>query len=128
MAIKNWKPDPKPVKREKKGKKATGELGLFLQLWQDRPHVSFLSGIPLDEFDVSCFLHVLAKGQNKYPKFKLYPKNIVFGTPLEHFLYDNGTMDSRARYKMELMDMGYDCDWEKIWKLRDTLKEKYKKL
>jgi hypothetical protein len=29
---------------------------------------------------------------------------------------------------MELMDMGYDCDWEKIWKLRDELKEEYKKL
>lgn len=128
MALKNWKPDPKPVKREKKGKKATGELGLFLQLWQDRPHVSFLSGIPLDEFNVNMCSHILAKGQNKYPRFKLKPENIQFLTEMEHYLYDNGTMDSRARYKLELMDMGYDCDWEKIWKLRDTLKEKYKKL
>ena len=134
MSIK-FKPDLKPVKQEKnnphykkKGKKATGELDLFKRLWEEREHVSFLSGIPLDEFDVWQMAHVLAKGQNKYPKFRLYPKNIVFLTSLEHHLWDNGTMDRRAIYQQEMLETGYDCDWQRLYDLADELKKEYKKL
>ena len=130
MTIK-FKPDLKPIKQEKsnphyikKGKKATGELELFMRLWEDRTHVSFLSGIPLGEFNVSLFAHVLSKKQ--YSNFRLFDKNIILLTEYEHHILEQGTMDSRARYQQEVREMGYDCDWLCITDLADKLKKEYK--
>ena len=106
-------------------KKHTGELALFQSIWATRPHVSFLSGIPIEHFNVSNFAHCLPKAQNKYPQFKLFDKNIILLTETEHFLYDNGTMDSRARYQQEMIEMGYDCDWRRVYDFAAELKKEY---
>src|ERR1035437_4451523 len=52
--------------------KPTGELALFRALWDTRKHVAFISRREIVFFHPTFFAHVLAKGKNKYPKFKLY--------------------------------------------------------
>jgi hypothetical protein len=149
MALKVWKPDYKPEPRPKKAKsyirrtpikktgkdtimkekyvtpKKTGELALFLTLWNTRPHESELSGIPIEHFSVSCMAHLLAKGLNKYPAFKLYDKNIMILTEYEHHLLDAVTIESRGRYQQEMKELGYDCDWQKIFDRQRELKIEY---
>jgi len=132
-----FRPDPKEsvgrtkkvktIKRTALNKKRqpTGEYALFKEIWQTRPHVSFLSGREIRTPYPNNFCHVLAKAKNKYPNFKLFDKNLILLTETEHFLYDNGTMDSRAKYVIECQLDGYICDWSKIWDLRDELKKEY---
>lgn len=59
---------------------------LFNSIWEERPHVSELTGKPLlprghPQWHWQ-FLHVLPKGS--YPKWKLNPDNIMLGLPEEH--------------------------------------------
>ena len=53
-----------------------------MSIWETRTKVSYLSGRDLsrtpDYLILNCFAHVLPKG--KYPKFRLYSKNIIFLT------------------------------------------------
>ncbi len=96
-----------------------------------RRHVSFISGLNIDIVDdttsyVNC-AHVLAKGQNKYPAFKLFDRNIVLLTKEEHHLFDNGTDLGRKKYANELLDSGIIVHWEKIFTLAEILKDEYKK-
>ena len=70
---------------------ATGEGVLFAALINTRPHVSFISGLPIPDISYQNCAHILPKGQNKYPRYKLLDRNIVFLTMQEHFLYDSGT-------------------------------------
>jgi len=139
-------PDPKPEKKEKKPFKPlkrtaikkvikpTGEASVFHQIWQDREHVSFISGLPLDHLEgqdlwYSIFAHVLAKGQNKYPKFKLYPKNIQMITPYEHHIFDNGTVEDEQEYYITMYRKhGIFVDWNKLRALAEELKQEYKSL
>lgn len=55
-------------------------------LWENRPHVSELSGKPLlhpnNSKFIWQFLHVLPKGS--YPKYKFNPENILLALPEEH--------------------------------------------
>ncbi len=89
------KPDPKKFSAKKEAKplrtkkKVTGELELFKEIWTERKHVSHFSGALIAEFDVEYFMHVLPKGKNQYPHFKLYKKNIVLGTRDEHYMHHN---------------------------------------
>lgn len=113
----------KQAKKKEAGKtpykyvrKATGELQLFEQIMADRPHVSEISGLPIHRITPSCFMHVLAKGQNKYPLFKLEPRNILFVLPEEHAEWDQGLRD-------RLRD---DPDWDKVFNLEEELKQEYK--
>jgi hypothetical protein len=59
---------------------------LFIYVWQNRDHVSELSGKPLlnkNQFKFHFqFLHVLSK--NTYPKYALKSKNILLALPDEH--------------------------------------------
>lgn len=80
------KKSPKPLK---KTKKVTGELELFKAIWAVRKHVSHFSGEPIHDFAPVHFMHILPKGKNQYPHFKLYPKNIVLGTEDEHYQHHN---------------------------------------
>ena len=105
----------------------TGEKKMFQEIWKTREHISFLSRKGLNVYDgtkfwYSCFAHVLPKG--KYPKLKINPENIVLLTPEEHRLLDQGTEDQRKKYQQE----NYYADWDKIFKLKDKLKLKYKNL
>lgn len=67
-------------------RKKTGELELFKEIWNERPHESEVSGELIYEFSVSCFAHVLSKGA--YPSYRLDKRNIVLMTPEEHHLFD----------------------------------------
>ncbi len=112
------KPDKviKPKKVYQYKRKATGEGVLFDEIWKERPHKSQISGDPIHEPAPINFMHVLAKGQNKYPKFKLLKENIVLVTDEEHFQFDN------ARH--EIVD---DKDWIWIFLLEAELKKRYKR-
>jgi len=111
------RPDYKPYRYKRK---ATGELELFKKIWIRREHKSFLSGKKLNTFDVSLFAHVLPKAQNKFPKWKLNPHNIILLTKYEHYLLDHGSEDEREKYAKE-----NNCDWNKIYSLYNELKEAY---
>jgi len=108
--------------------KKTGEKEVFREIMEEREHVSFISGIW-----VPCithnWAHVLAKGLNKYPKFKLHKPNIRFLTAREHDLYDKGTEDQRDKYADHMFSKrGIAVDWQKLYDLREELKEEYKQL
>lgn len=100
-------------------RKPTGELSIFNAIWEaTENHTSFINGEPITAFDVGCFAHVLAKGKNKYPLFKLYTKNIILITRKQHFQWDNGL---RSELKK-------DPNWNKMFDLEAELKEEYKAL
>jgi len=131
------KEEGKPKKRIKRitTNKGTEQRDLFLSLWSTREKVSYLSGKPLAHLEgykdnkelaglfYSIFAHVLSKALNKYPKFRLEPTNIIFLSPEEHTLLDHGTEDQRKKYAKD-----NNCNWDKVYSLREELKEKYKNL
>lgn len=105
--------------RSWKHKKPTGEILLFESIWNTRRHESFLNKEPLgDSLDVKFFAHVLPKAQNKYPKFKLYDKNIVLLTWDQHHFWDNGI-------RSDLMKLP---EWSKLFDLEAELKKEYEML
>ena len=122
----------KPIKRTSiqiKPKEATGEKILLDTLISTRKHISYISELEIKPISYCNCAHVLAKGLNKYPKFKLYDKNIVFLTMKEHHLYDNGTADQREQYARDLWEIDkIIVRWDKLYALRDILIEEYKEL
>jgi len=95
-------------------------IKLYEEIWMERDHVSFISGERIPFPEPSNFMHVLAKGQNKYPKFKFYKKNIVLGLPYEHFLYDDGHQGLRDAYAKK-----YPGCWDNLGTLKLELLEEY---
>lgn len=128
---KHRKPELPPVALcEDEDIKEIGQLDIFEEIWYERDRVSFISGENLEHyfdtpFFVNLFAHVLAKAKNKYPKFKLYKKNIVLLSPREHSLFDQGTMDLREKYRREMAEQGIIVDWDKLFDLFIELKEEY---
>ncbi len=120
LSCNRFTPDIKPEKvvKEKKvyqyKRKATGEREIFDAIWKERPHKSQITGDPIHEPAPINFLHVLAKGQNKYPKYKLLKDNIVIGTDDDHFMWDN------ARHL--IVD---NKDWAWMFELESELKARY---
>lgn len=59
---------------------------LFLEIWNEREHVSYLTGEPLLPYGHPKwhwqFLHVLSK--NHYTRWKTNKKNIILALPKEH--------------------------------------------
>lgn len=111
----------KPLKRTPLSykRKPTGELELMKSMWDNmKEHKSFISGTKINEFNVRNFAHVLPKAQNRYPKFKLHPDNIVLLTYEEHFLWDNGVREDLKKLP----------EWDKMFKLESELIEEYKNL
>jgi len=109
----------KPLKRTALTYKRepTGELPLMQSMWDNmKEHKSFVSGEKIHVFNVRNFAHVLPKAQNRYPKFKLYPDNIVLLTYEEHFLWDNGSREDLRKLP----------EWDKMFKLEAELIEEYK--
>lgn len=119
------KPNQKtPINRKdlvRKASEPTGEGELFREIWNERPHICFVTGKPILEPTASVFSHVLAKGLNKYPKFKLYKKNIQLLLPEIHSLFDHGTEEQRER-------SGYPEGWKRLYALREELLTEYKAL
>jgi hypothetical protein len=117
--------DYKPYKYNKK---PTGEKDVFLEIWEERERVSFVTGVELSQYEETdlfpnLFAHVLSKKQ--YPKFRLNKKNIVLLTPDEHYLYDQGTIADRQVYANTCAP--YKCDWIKLLTLQIELKLEYGK-
>lgn len=72
-------------------RKTTGEAEMFRKIWDERPHVSQISGKKLldhgHRFWYSQFAHIVSKGAR--PEMRLDPDNIVLMTFEEHFTWDN---------------------------------------
>lgn len=117
-----FRPDPKPekiIKPKKKysfKKKPTGEKEVFEKIWAERPHFCQICFTPIPEPTPSNFMHVLAKGLNKYPKFKLNPQNIVMACSDCHHIWDN------ARHKANAPE------WKWVHELELSLKQQYSKI
>ena len=111
------------------------ERTIFEVIWKTRPRKSFISGTILRDmeqtpFFYNCFSHVLAKGQNKWPYFKHYYKNIVLLSPHEHHLSDFGTEDQRINYALDLEEKSngkVTANWQALKALEEELKMEYKK-
>lgn len=59
----------------------------FLEIWNERPHYSDVSGDYLGETPYAYyFSHVLSKGA--YPELKFFKDNVVFMTLSEHQLWE----------------------------------------
>jgi hypothetical protein len=94
---------------------ATGELEMFNEIWDERPHVSEVSGAPLlpkghPQWHWQ-FAHIVSK--KTYKKFMLRKDNIALVTPEEHDAYDKrgGTKD--------------DPMWNWVHQVADQLRHEY---
>lgn len=96
--------------------KKSGQLEMFIEIWNERKHVSWVSGDPIHEFNVKCFAHVLPKGT--YTKWKLNKDNIVLMTEDEHDA-------QHFQPKEELMK---DPRWVRFFTHQDKLRSEYNKL
>jgi hypothetical protein len=112
------KKEPKPLKRTplKKGK-PQGYLELYQKIWSERPHISEVSGHHIEEFNVSCFMHILNK--RRYPRLKKDRRNIFLVLEEEHRHYDN-----IGRKDLELLP-----NWRKVFARRtELMNEEYSHL
>lgn len=100
-------------------RKVTGEKILFQEIWDSmEKHECFISGESISEFHIRNFAHVIPKGKNKYPLFKLKKENIVLVHYEAHYLWDNGL-------RSELKELP---EWDKMFSLEAELKAEYTKL
>jgi len=98
----------------KKKEKPTGESVMFETIWNTRPRVSFITGLPLGmEARSFFFAHVLPK--STYPDYRLLMENVVLLTFDEHQKWDQRGRDI-------LRD---DPRWSKMFELERKLKEQY---
>lgn len=101
-----WKREQKKLKG-KTGKpkvnKASGQLAVFLKIWNERPHLCQVTGDPIPYFDLWGFMHLLSK--KAYPRFMLYENNILLVKRSIHTQYDDGDRsDSIFKRVNELHD------------------------
>ena len=101
-------------------RKVTGEGELFKEIAQERPHVCFVTGTPVNVYNqdgrlnVSCFAHLVSKGSRT--DLRLLKKNIVIVLPRVHHIYDKGNRQERA--EMEQYE-----GWHNLHKLHDLIIE-----
>lgn len=83
-------------KRVKKNK--TGEKALFLEIWDERPHVCSCCNAPLGEEPKPVFFsHLLSKGA--YPAFRLLKRNIWLKCEECHVLWETASRNT-DRFKL----------------------------
>ena len=110
------------------------QIALFKEIWIHSNKRSFITGMHLREYMntelfLNIFAHVLAKGQNQYPRFKYLASNIVLLTPAEHALYDQGTEEARISYALDIEENtggSQTAEWDKLKNLEEKLKMLYK--
>lgn len=122
-----FNPQPKPEKSPKKGKKplkrtaikksfkATGEKELFENIATSREWICFVTGEKLWELKPTQFAHILPKALNKFPRYKLFEKNIVLLSDWTHRQWD---FAPRSELKK-------DDRFDKLFKLEAELKQQY---
>ena len=115
------KPKKKMRKRAPKKPGEISQIEFFMGIWNERPHVSEISGLPLvdppddweDAAAVRAWLsqasHILPKGS--YKKMKYDPRNVVLKTAHEHELWETK--------KWTLRD---DPKWDWVFRLEEALK------
>jgi len=112
-----WKNMQKTSKKPKQRKGKTGEKDVFENIWEQRKHVSQLSGKPLypkgHEFWHWQFAHLLSKGA--YPSLRHDERNILLVTPKEHERLDGGD-------KTKLLESN-NAEWVEDW--IEQLKREY---
>ena len=77
----------KPISDKRRERlKGVSEMDIFLEIWEDRKHISELSGEPLFPKGHAKwhfqFLHILPKGT--FPDLRIDKDNIILGLPDEH--------------------------------------------
>lgn len=80
------KQSKKGVSRPKSGQ-GQGYMKLYQEIWEERPHVSEISGKPIKEFSTWCFMHILNK--STYKALRHNKSNVFLVLPEEHHHYDN---------------------------------------
>lgn len=102
------------VRRTAKNKQmVVSEVELGKSLYISRAKRSEVSGNPLgDDYDHVFASHILAKGP--YPKFRLYYKNIVLMTYIEHH-----------QWEFEQYKIKDKPEWQWVFQLKDLLKQEY---
>lgn len=112
------KKERKPLKRTplKKGKKPTGEKQVFTSIAESREWKCFVTGEILHALKPTQFAHVISKAENKYPKYKLNPDNIVLLSDWAHYQWDFGV---RSELKK-------DKRFDKLFTLEQELLNEYK--
>lgn len=108
--------EEKPKKKVglKTQKKQTGELEIYKEIWNERPHKSEIDGTYLgEELQPIFFSHILSKGA--YPSYRLDKRNIILKTPEQHQLWEFGD-------KKELRK---DPNWNIVFERFDELKFEY---
>jgi hypothetical protein len=100
-------------------------IDIFDEIWHERERKCFVTGVDLSwaygtYFYVNCFAHVLAKGKNKYPKYKRLKENIVLVTPSVHMLYDNGVFERIIEFEKNT-----GCSFRPLFELEKKLHERY---
>lgn len=101
-------------KKIKAKSKASGQLTLFKEVWNERAHVSELSGDKISMFDVFCFHHILTKAA--YPKFLLFKPNIIILTRAEHRMVHDHSFEDLIKK---------DIRWAEIERRYNILKTMY---
>jgi hypothetical protein len=97
--------------------KPSGEGVLFESIWNTRKHFSFIDGTFLgDEAKAWFFGHVLPK--SIAPEMRLFDRNIVLLTQDQHYSWD-----SMSRELLRSLP-----EWDKMFKLEESLKKTYNKL
>lgn len=114
------KKEKKPIKRTplKKKFKKTGQIEIFEEIAAEREWRCYVTGNVLKELKPINFMHVLAKGLNKYPKMKLHKPNIQLVEDDVHFRWDH--CPRSELYK--------DPRFDKLFDLELRLKREYKLL
>lgn len=121
---------PKKAKIIKSAFGFNNQVEMFNDIWQlnsvNGTRYSQISNKPINiaqhsKLWYSCFAHVLPKGL--YPKFRLYPKNIMLVLPIEHTLIDFGTEEQRKEYEVQ-----NNCSFSIFYKLKELLKIEYRNL
>lgn len=80
---------------KKKFREPTGELNIFKEIWEEREHVSQLSGRTIPYFSIQCFAHILPK--STHSELRLNKENILLVLPVEHRQQHDGTLPKELK-------------------------------
>lgn len=96
----------------------SGQRELFFYVWNNRPHISEISGAYLGHEAVAHFFaHIIGKGA--YPSFKLREDNIVLLTREEHYAFDQGDVTKLPDYEK------HRAKWEELLEKKQLLIQEY---
>ena len=102
-----------PVYSDEIEEKPRTQADVFLEIWDERDHVSELTGAALpNEPSAWNFAHILPKGT--YPELRLNKDNILLLTDSEHYTIDHETHKAKVHPQLK-----------RFFELQQELKERY---